>query len=145
MTTPPPYLVHLDDHTAFDLKGDLARLIPGVRYERVTLLSDAADFVRSGKVTGFIVDLQLPFERLEHFQDWGPYPKTSYGLIKWIRQEHPEVPVVVLTDFFEDAGVEELVNEGVLPESNRFRKLALKEDIGRIIEVLLTPVLPRSR
>lgn len=115
-------VVHVEDEAAFEyLLAPLFRH-KGLHYQRVSLLSEALEFLEEPGIVGFIFDLRLPQEAPFRFAGWAGYERTPEGLIRRIRSERPDLTVVVLTDYPDDTPLRRLLQSRIMQTEDIFKK-----------------------
>ena len=121
-------VIHVEDEMAFEylLKPVFKR--KGIRYERISLLSEAWAYLEEPGIVGFIVDLRLPHESPSSFARWAGQEHTPTGLIKGIRKINPDLPIVVLTDYPDDTPLRHLLWARLLRPEDIFKKSDQREE-----------------
>ncbi|HVT19723.1 MAG TPA: S8 family serine peptidase [Thermoanaerobaculia bacterium] len=131
----PAMVLHVEDESAHDLLLAIRLRARALRHYRVSLLSEAVGHIYDEDVAGFIIDLRLPHESVDLTGIFKTYDATAFGLIQRIRSERPEVPVVVLTNYWRDADVFELQRRHLVESEDIFRKMDLAD--GPVMERLI--------
>jgi DNA-binding NarL/FixJ family response regulator len=124
-------VLHVEDEEAFPTVFHPIFENRQIDYHCVGLVSEAAPYISSPEISGFILDCRLPSEKPSAFQAWGDYEQNAIGLLRKIRAQRPEVPVDVLTDFPDTPELQELIRAGILEASSLHKKDGL--DSGQFV------------
>jgi subtilisin family serine protease len=106
-------IVQVEDDEAHRLDS-LLRL---ENYRWVALASEALKLIEDPDVEGFVIDLILPTE--------APNDPDAYELVRRIRHQRPELPLVVLTNYTTDPRLASLLRDGIVAREDVFDKAAM--------------------